>query len=94
VDSRGVVLAASPAALRGPIGRVLGRPTLILLVVTTIPLAPLFNAFGRVAAWADLPAGIGGMWFAAHPLKFLNVFLPGAMAVAMIRRRRGAGTPG
>jgi hypothetical protein len=74
-----------------PIGRILGRPTLIFLVVTTIPLAPLFNAFGRTAAWADLPAGIGGMWFAAHPLKFFNVFLLGAIVVAMIRRLRGTG---
>ena len=35
---------------------------------------PAFNAFGRIAAWANLPSGIGGMWFAAHPLKFFNVF--------------------
>jgi hypothetical protein len=71
-----------------PIGRILGRPTLIFLVVTTIPLAPLFNAFGRIAAWANLPAGIGGMWFAAHPLKFFNVFMLGWIILAMLRRLR------
>jgi len=70
------------------IGRILGRPTLIFLVVTTIPLAPLFNAFGRIAAWANLPAGIGGMWFAAHPLKFFNVFILGWIILAMLRRLR------
>jgi hypothetical protein len=71
-----------------PIGKILGKPTLIFLVATTIPLAPLFNAFGRVAAWADIPAGIGGMWFAAHPLKFFNVFLLIWMGVAAVRRLR------
>jgi hypothetical protein len=76
------------------IGKVLGTQTLIFLVVTTIPLAPLFNAFGRVGAWLDLPAGIGGMWFAAHPLKFFNLFLLGFVAIAMIRLLRGARPPG
>lgn len=72
-----------------PIGRTLGRPTLIYLVVTTIVLAPLFNAFGRIAAWANLPAGIGGMWFAAHPLKFFNVFVLVWIAAALMRRLSG-----
>lgn len=72
------------------IGKTLNKPTLIFLVVTTIPLAPLFNAFGRIAAWADLPAGIGGMWFAAHPLKFFNVITLAVIAIAMMRRvKRG-----
>lgn len=71
-----------------PIGRILGMPTLIFLVVTTIPLAPLFNAFGRLAAWMDIPAGIGGMWFAAHPLKFFNVFLLVWMGVVVVRKLR------
>ncbi len=68
------------------VGKILNRPTLIFLIASTIPLAPLFNAFGRVAAWADLPAGIGGMWFAAHPLKFFNVIILAVITLAMMYR--------
>ncbi len=75
-------------------GRILTRPTLTFLAATTIPLAPLFNALGRIGAWADLPAGIGALWFAGHPLKFFNVFLLGAMTIGMIRNLgRSAGGP-
>lgn len=59
----------------GQISRLINSPTLIFMIVTTIPMAPLFNSFGRIAAWFGLPSGIGGMWFAAHPLKFFNDFV-------------------
>lgn len=72
------------------ISKVLAKPTLIFLVVATIPLAPMFNSFGRVAAWLELPAGIGGMWFAAHPLKFFNLFILGWITIVMMRRLRDA----
>lgn len=68
------------------ISKILRGHGLLFLAATTIAIAPLFNAFGRIAAWAELPNGIGGMWFAAHPLKFFNLFLLGAMVVLMIRR--------
>ena len=70
------------------IGQILGEPTLIFMAAITIVLAPLFNAFGRIAAWANLPSGIGGMWFAAHPLKFFNVFLLIWISLVMMFRLR------
>ncbi len=75
------------------VDRILGRRTFVFLAATTIPLAPLFNAVGRIGAWLDLPAGIGALWFAGHPLKFFNVFLLGWAAVSLIRRLRSAGGP-
>lgn len=71
----------------GQVEKVLGRPTLIFLAANTIPLAPLFNAIGRIGAWADLPAGIGAMFFAGHPLKFFNVFLLAGIAIVMMHRK-------
>jgi hypothetical protein len=76
-----------------PVGRGLGGFGPIFLAATTIPLAPWFNAVGRLAAWADLPAGIGALWFAGHPLKFFNTFLLGAVALVLIRRWRTTGGP-
>lgn len=73
------------------IGLLLGMPTLIFMAAITIVLAPLFNAFGRIAAWANLPSGIGGMWFAAHPLKFFNVFLLIWVSLVMMFRLRKRG---
>ena len=37
---------------------------------------------------ANLPSGIGGMWFAAHPLKFFNVFLLIWISLVMMYRLR------
>jgi hypothetical protein len=68
----------------GQISKLINSPTLLFMIVTTIPLGPLFNSFGRIAAWLALPAGIGGMWFAAHPLKFFNNFILIALAIIMM----------
>lgn len=70
------------------LGQILGKPHLLYFVAATIPLAPLFNAVGRFAAWAELPYGIGGLYFAGHPLKMFNILLLFAMGFDVIRRLR------
>ena len=81
----GIVWLLTLLLIGAQMGKLIGKPTLIYLIVTTIVLAPLFNAFGRFAAWAEFPAGIGGMWYAAHPLKFFNLIILGWVAWLMIR---------
>ncbi len=53
--------------------RIVGNPNLVFLFATTIPLAPLFNAIGRFAAWGGLPNGIGALYFVGHPMKMFNI---------------------
>ncbi|MDI6787494.1 MAG: hypothetical protein QME51_03910 [Planctomycetota bacterium] len=75
-----------------PISKLINSPTLIFMVVTTIPMAPLFNSFGRIAAWLGLPSGIGGMWFAAHPLKFFNDFVLIVIVAIVLYRLKQKGS--
>lgn len=69
----------------------LGKPNLFFLIVTTIPLAPFFNAVGRFAAWQELPYGIGSLYYAGHPLKMFNIlflFLTTLCVISKIRKTR------
>jgi hypothetical protein len=70
------------------ISQLINNPTILYMIVVTIPMAPLFNSFGRIAAWLGLPSGIGGMWFAAHPLKFFNDFVLIAVAIILLKKMK------
>lgn len=68
----------------------IGKPNLIFLIVTTIPLAPFFNAVGRFAAWLDLPYGIGPHYFAGQPLKVFNIiflFITSILAITKLAKK-------
>ncbi|MFN7181176.1 MAG: hypothetical protein ACK4NF_00665 [Planctomycetota bacterium] len=64
----------------------IGKPNLLFLIVTTIPLAPFFNAVGRFAAWLDLPYGIGPHYFAGQPLKTFNIIFLFIVSLVLISR--------
>ncbi|MFN7088422.1 MAG: hypothetical protein ACK4NX_01170 [Candidatus Paceibacteria bacterium] len=55
--------------------KTIGRPNLIFLMSILIVEAPVFNAIGRIGAWADLPGGVGPLFLIAQPLKVLNIVL-------------------
>jgi len=72
------------------IGPAVGAPGLLFLAATTIPLAPFFNAVGRVAAWANLPNGSGALWFAGHPLKMFNQIVLIVLVATAMRKIKAA----
>ncbi len=59
----------------------IGRPNLLFMLAIIIAQAPVFNAVGRLAAWADIPSlpkfptGPGPLYLIAHPLKTLTIIM-------------------
>lgn len=48
-------------------------PNFIFFLATTIPLAPILNAMGRIGAWLGPAVGGGALYLGGHPLKVINI---------------------
>ncbi len=66
----------------------IGKPNLIFLMAVTIAQAPVFNAIGRIGAWANLPGGVGPLFLVAHPLKTINILMLLVIAFIWIKKRK------
>lgn len=66
----------------------IGKPNLIFLMAVIVAQAPVFNAIGRVGAWANLPGGVGPLFLVAHPLKTINIIMLIVIAAVWIKKRK------
>ncbi len=76
----------------GRLFRDIGKPNLVFLLAITTAQAPLFNAIGRFAAWADFaslpkfPTGPGPLFLIAHPLKALTIIILLTVTIVWMRK--------
>lgn len=68
----------------------LGAPNFIFFLATTIAMAPVLNAMGRIGAWIGPAVGPGALYLAGHPLKVINIIALFSVCALWLKKRKNS----